>query len=143
MAGSRPDVLHSSDILEWGGGGGGGGILSPYILTPWFLHQCSVCAYMYFSVLNLWYLGLLKGTIIYPRLSFMGGKPIPSVSILTDQRRLDIRHQMSPMCHVHQYKMYRNIWQVSIAYSCALRRIPLGKNSVSLDKPTFQPLLNK
>ena len=22
-----------------------------------------------------------------------------------------MRHQMSPMCHVHQYKMYRYIWQ--------------------------------
>ena len=55
------------------------------------------------------------------------------------QRRLAMRHQMSPMCHVHQYKMYRNIWQVLITHSCASRKMPLGKNSVSLDKSTFQP----
>ena len=34
------------------------------------------------------------------------------------QRRLDMRHQMSP-CHVHQHKMYRNVWQVSITHSRA------------------------
>ena len=39
---------------------------------------------------------------------------------------------------VHQHKTYRNVWQVLIVHSCALRRMPLRKNSVSLDKRTFQ-----
>ena len=41
---------------------------------------------------------------------------------------------MSLMCHMHQYKTYRSIWQVSVAHSCASWRMPLGKNSVSLDR---------
>ena len=41
------------------------------------------------------------------------------------------------MSHAPTYNVL-NIWQVSIAHPCVSRRMPLGKNSVSLNKRTFQ-----